>query len=48
MMVLEVNSMVSQVPWQEHSYRNTRHMYKLQGDKELDSGMYAIWLRILH
>jgi hypothetical protein len=47
-LALDVNSMVSQGPWQEHGYRNTRQMDKLKGAEDLDYGMYPVQLSMLH
>jgi hypothetical protein len=46
--VLQVDGTVSQGPQQQHSYRNTRWMGKVEGAKELGYGMYPVQLRMEH
>jgi hypothetical protein len=46
-LVLQVDSVVSQGWRQEYDYRNTRWMSKLKGTEELSYGAYWVQLRLL-
>jgi hypothetical protein len=46
-LVLQVDGMVSQGPRQEHGYRNTGRLDKLEGSEELGYGAYSLQLRML-
>ena len=40
--VLQVDSKTPVSPWQEHGYRNTGQMAKLEEDENLDYGAYTV------
>jgi hypothetical protein len=44
---VQVNGMVSQGPRQEHGYRNTGRMDKLERAEDLGYGAYRVQLRML-
>jgi hypothetical protein len=46
-LALQVNGVVSQGPWQEHGYRNTRRIDKLEGTEDLGYGAYRVHLMML-
>jgi hypothetical protein len=46
--MLQVDGIMSTIPQQQHAYKNTRQMGKLEGAKGLGYGMYPAQFYMLH